>query len=254
MPISTQLTQLARNVGALTADTNAIFEALRAKGVNVPANAQLSDVADMIESIVPPQTYVTIGGRQYKTVSIGNQQWLAENLDWKFDVDGSQISINPNGRPETPAAWYYDRDETSYGINSTYKCGLLYNGYAAIYLENNKSTLLPDGWHIPTSSEYTTLNAYIGTDSGSKLRAKDNSITSDWPSNWDGTDDYGWNALPAGVYNGTFNYLGDYTRFWSTTINGIYLKGWWTSRNANLTEGDNYKNDASSIRLVKDVT
>lgn len=54
MPISTQLTQLARNVGALTADTNAIFEALRAKGVNVPANAQLSDVADMIESIVTP--------------------------------------------------------------------------------------------------------------------------------------------------------------------------------------------------------
>lgn len=53
MSLSTQLTQLARNVGALNADTNAIFEALRAKGVNVPANAQLSDVADMIETIVP---------------------------------------------------------------------------------------------------------------------------------------------------------------------------------------------------------
>lgn len=53
MSLSTQLTRLAQNVGAINADTNAIFEALRAKGVSVQANAQLSDVADMIESIEP---------------------------------------------------------------------------------------------------------------------------------------------------------------------------------------------------------
>ena len=53
MPLSAELTRMAQNVGALNADTNAIFEALRSKGVLVPANAQLSDVADMIETIVP---------------------------------------------------------------------------------------------------------------------------------------------------------------------------------------------------------
>lgn len=51
MSLQSQLTRLAHNVGALTADTNAIFEALRAKGVSVPANAQLSDVADLIGTI-----------------------------------------------------------------------------------------------------------------------------------------------------------------------------------------------------------
>lgn len=51
MSLQSQLIRLARNVGALNADTNAIFEALRAKGVDVPANAQLSDVADLIDSI-----------------------------------------------------------------------------------------------------------------------------------------------------------------------------------------------------------
>ena len=54
MSISTELTRMAGNAGALAADTNAIFEALRAKGVDVPADAQLSDVVDMIGEIVPP--------------------------------------------------------------------------------------------------------------------------------------------------------------------------------------------------------
>lgn len=87
MSLQSQLTRMAQNVGALTADTNAIFEALRAKGVPVPANAQLSDVADMIESIVDPhQNEVEIGGRWYPYVQLGNQEWLAENLDLETSI------------------------------------------------------------------------------------------------------------------------------------------------------------------------
>lgn len=51
MPISTQLTRLAQNVGALTADTNAIFEAIAAKGVAVPSGTTLHDCPSLISSI-----------------------------------------------------------------------------------------------------------------------------------------------------------------------------------------------------------
>ena len=51
MSLQSELTRFARNVGALTADTNAIFEALRSKGVVVPADAELGDVADLIDTI-----------------------------------------------------------------------------------------------------------------------------------------------------------------------------------------------------------
>ena len=59
---------------------------------------------------------VTIGGRAYPTVKIGNQIWMAENLDWKFEVNGIQIPIG-GGSVTTPAAWYLDNDEHTYGWN-----------------------------------------------------------------------------------------------------------------------------------------
>ena len=123
MSLQSQLTRMARNAGALNADTNAIFEALRAKGVDVPANAQLSDVADMIESIELPLPTVNIGGRDYPYVQIGNQLWLAENLDWKFD--GCTIGTNSLSTIEMLGN-YYNNDENTYGVNGN-KYGLLYN-------------------------------------------------------------------------------------------------------------------------------
>ena len=150
--------------------------------------------------------YITIGGRQYKTVTIGNQEWLAENLDYKFQVNGSQIPIGVSGNPTTPAAWYYDNNDATYGIDGTYKCGLLYNWYAAKYLDDNKSALLPSGWHVPSKSDWDTLATEIGgaSTAGTKLKALDDSVISGFPSGWNGTDEYGFNAIPSGYeYNGT---------------------------------------------------
>ena len=220
MSLQSQLTRMAQNVGALTADTNAIFEALRAKGVNVPANAQLSDVADMIESIVPPhQNEVEIGGRWYPYVQIGNQLWLAENLDYKFSYNGSTLPIGLNNLPSTPAAWYYNNDEAAYGIDGTYKCGLLYNWYAAKYLDDNKDTLLPGEWHVPTSNELDTLATNVGGTSigGTKLKSLDNSVIQGFPSNWNGTNDYEFNAIPSGAKGEQFNNLGSRLNLWTLT-------------------------------------
>lgn len=196
---------------------------------------------------------VTIGGRDYKTVIIGNQEWLAENLDYKFAYNGSTLPIGESGNPSTPSAWYYNNDETNYGIDGTYKCGLLYNWYAAKYLDDNKVTLLPNGWHVPTKNEWDTLSDYVGGASiaGTKLKTLDNSVTSSWPNNWNGTNDYGFSALPAGE---PFN--NQWTIFWTSTENNIstaYYRSMGfdiTSLNVNNTN----KTGRGSVRLVKTLT
>lgn len=257
MSISTQLTYLARNVGNLTADTNAIFEALRAKGVNVPANAQLSDVADLIESINPPhQNEVEIGGIWYPYVKIGNQLWLAENLDYKFNYNGSTLPIGGTSFSYySPHAWYYDNDETNYGIEGTYKCGLSYNWYAVKYLNDNRGTLLPEGWHVPSIEELNTLKSTLGSNPGTKLKVLNNSVTSNWPSNWNGTNDYEFNAIPSGEIRNGFSSIDRYAYYWSTTEFGSdnatrkYL-----DNSSIFDDVVNSKIYGSSLRLVKDAT
>lgn len=194
-----------------------------------------------------PETSVTIGGRVYPIVKIGNQIWLAENLDFKF----SGCNIGGSGTPSTPNAWYYNNDEATYGIDGVRKCGLLYNWYAVKLLNDNRSELIP-GWHVPTNDEWTALaNAVGGTSTaGTKLKASNVS----WASSWGGTDDYGFGILPAGYYNGISNYVGSYALFWTTTESGsdAYDRGFGTS--AAMYQETYSKSYGLSVRLVKDAT
>jgi uncharacterized protein (TIGR02145 family) len=247
MSISQQLSQLARNVGALTADTNAIFEALRAKGVAVPANAQLSDVADMIESIEVPITSVEIGGRSYPVVRIGNQLWMAENLNYKYP------------------GMHFEDNEYNYGYGAYYnyhgtKCydyGLLYNNIAMN--EMNSHGYLPTGWRFPTIEDWNTLINYIGGASN-PLKLKS---TSGWtPVSWNhnGTDDFGFNAKPAGRKSGSSYNVGNFENrglgayFWTAyntyqSTPYIIMEG-----DGDITQSSAMYREMSSIRLVKDVT
>ena len=158
---------------------------------------------------------VTIGSRMYPTVTIGNLVWLAENLDYKFDG----LAIGPSGAPSIPAAWYFNNDETTYGIDGTHKCGLLYNWYAAKYLDENKSTLLPAGWRVPVSADFRALVTNIGgRQEGSKIRSND----IPWATSWQGTNDTGLSALPCGIASrddgdNAFYGLGQYNRLWTPT-------------------------------------
>ena len=200
------------------------------------------------------QTYsVKIGGRRYKAVKIGNQLWMAENLDWKFDVNGSQIPIGSSETPTTPAAWYYNNDEATYGIDGTYKCGLLYNWYATKYLDDNKSTLLPDGWHVPTNDEWTTLANAVGGASTAGQKLKSANVS--WATSWGGTDDYGFGVLPAGYYVGDFRDVATNALVWTSTeyssSNG-YRMGFDTS--SSIFPDYNGKHIGGSLRLVKSLT
>lgn len=161
----------------------------------------------------------------------------------------------------TPAAWYYNNNEATYGIDGTYKCGLLYNWYAVDYLEQNKSSLLPNGWHVPSKTEWEDLISLVGANSGTKLKALDNSVISGFPSGWNGSDDYGFGMLPCGtrITGGSpFYSLNEYVFPWtSTEYDGDSTLAYSPALRYNDSncpmEGD-YKYNANIVRLVKDAT
>ena len=196
---------------------------------------------------------VEIGGRMYPTVTIGNQVWLAENLDYKFDG----CAIGPTGAPSTPAAWYFNNDELTYGIDGTYKCGLLYNWFAAKYLDDNKSTLLPAGWRVPVAADFQALITNIGgRQEGTKIRSND----IPWATSWQGTNDTGFSALPCGVASrmdgdNAFYGLGQYNRLWTpTAAYGSDSQMMVITDNDLSYESYSHVTQGCTIRLVKEAT
>ncbi len=157
-------------------------------------------------------TLTDIDGNVYKTVKIGNQWWMAENLRVTKYRDGTAI---PNVTDDSTwisttdgAMCYYNNDS---GNAATY--GALYNWYAV----NDSRNIAPRGWHVPTDAEWTQLTDYLGglSIAGNKLKS-----TTGWAGSSNGTDEVAYCALPAGwrgYDSGGFDYMGYYAYFWSTT-------------------------------------
>lgn len=165
------------------------------------------------------QTCTDGSGNNYPVVQIGDQVWMAENLKTTKYNDGTSIPLvtsdsNWAGRT-TPAYCWYGNDKTT----------AVANGHAALYNWYTVDTdkLCPTGWHVPTDDEWGDLEDYItskGHDGtvGTVLKS-----TTGWGSYGNGTDDYGFSALPGGYRNhknGMFNDGGEYGLFWSSTENG----------------------------------
>lgn len=194
-----------------------------------------------------------IGGRKYRTVTIGNQTWLAENLDYKFD--GLIIGQGPAIDNTELRANYFNNDESTYGINGL-NIGLLYNWYAVKYLNDNRDALMP-GWHVPTKTEWDELIAYAGEENnaGKKLKS-----TTRWiygvEIDGNGTDDYGFTAYPSGYYQDRiFSNIRSDACYWTITpasnVNYAYYA--YMLANANMVAVSSYlKAFQYSLRLVKD--
>lgn len=134
-------------------------------------------------------------GKEYKYITIGSQIWMAENLNYY----------------KSPGSWCYE--------NNPDNC----NKYGRLYNWETAESICPEGWHLPTVDEFNSLIEYIGgsisDDDFPMLREKGN-------DHWDnsftpGTDRYGFNALPGGVYNPEYNYefglLHEVGAFWTAT-------------------------------------
>lgn len=152
-------------------------------------------------------------GKVYKTVKIGSQVWMAENLNVSKFRNGDlipeaktfeqyQISIE-NG---TPMWCYYDFDSTN---AKTY--GKLYNYYAI----KDKRGLAPMGWKIPSKREWETLISILG---GAKSAEKKLKSNNSWL--YSGNNSSGFSALPGGILNdsNSFSGMGVAGFWWSTSV------------------------------------
>jgi uncharacterized protein (TIGR02145 family) len=198
-------------------------------------------------------------GETYETVVIGDQTWLRRNLNYV---------------PSTGNSWCYSGTDysTGSGVSITAaegcaKYGRLYDWAAAMDLPSscNSSTcaslvspkhqgICPSGWHIPSDADWTMLTNNIGGSStaGTKLKA-----TSGWNSGGNGTDTYGFAALPGGHggSGGGFYDAGDYGYWCSSTeisANIAYYRGIYYTDEYVYRGNNYYKTFLFSVRCLKD--
>lgn len=160
-------------------------------------------------------------GKQYKTVLIGKQWWLAENLNYPYNEAGA-------------ASYCYNDDE-----KNCEKYGRLYSWQAAVdaggvfsdkmagcfgYEPCDESGIVrgacPEGWHVPNMDEFRTMVDFVGKSGSANEMLKS---ISGW-KNGNGVDSYGFNALPAGMaLDGAFITIEEETCFWSVKQDCPYI-------------------------------
>jgi uncharacterized protein (TIGR02145 family) len=199
-------------------------------------------------------TVTDIDGNVYKTVKIGDQIWMAENLKVTQFNDGTSLSMvtDPTtwGDPAItePMASFYDNKAENID-----KYGLLYNWYA---ISSNK--LAPKGWHVATEADWDNLKNYLKTNAGGKLKEKG---VSNWLSpNIGATNETGFTCLPSGLRwggDGKFLWQKEQAYFWTisqdlNSMSPIYNL-YYNSSDVLTFEGSSYgKNVGLSVRCVKD--
>ena len=215
-------------------------------------------------SVANPKTKPTSGygsnitdveGNSYKTVYIGTQQWMGENLKTAKYNDGTtipNITDNTQWQNNTTGAWaYYNNDAAN---NAKY--GKLYNWYALSKTTNGNKNVCPTGWHVPTDAEWTVLTDYLGGNSiaGGKLKEVG---TTNWNSpNTSATNTSLFTGLPGGYRNfdGYYNVIGSSGLWWSSSESGTF-NAW--NRYLNYNDGNagrdsNSKNYGFSVRCLRD--
>lgn len=156
-------------------------------------------------------------GNVYRTVSIGKQTWMTENLRTVLFNDGSAITkIEDSDQwnaTSLPAYCWYDNN-----ISNKFVYGGLYNFYA---VSTNK--LAPEGWHVASKYDWDLLAKNLGGElvAGGKLKEqgiKENN-TGKWLSpNTGGTNESGFTAIPGGVRNGSiFFNINKFGFYWTSS-------------------------------------
>jgi uncharacterized protein (TIGR02145 family) len=151
--------------------------------------------------------------------------WMAENLNW-------------NG-----AGVYYGNGTTPGNKEPFAKAGRLYTYEEAI-------AAAPPGWHLPTLDEWETLANAVGGSStaGTKLKSK-----SGWNGKSNGTDNFGFSALPGGYCNSAFRNIGSNGYWWSATENNIKNANFcYMNSSAAILRRSGTKSHFYSVRCVQD--
>ena len=196
---------------------------IKADSSTVPDKADSSTVPDDAKgSMIDPRD-----GQSYSTVKIGEQTWMAENLNYETE------------------------NSCCYNDSSAYceKYGRLYAWDAAV-------EACPSGWHLPSESEFKALLSSVDKSKS----AKELKTTTGWyddGENGNGTDKYGFSALPSGYKNfASFSNLGGITVFWSSTEDGskkaLSLSFYYNEDKAFVSSWQRQIDYGYSVRCLKD--
>ena len=199
----------------------------------------------------------------YKTVKIGNREWMAENLNLRY--------LQPTDSLDSSSFCYDNSAENceKYGRLYIWSAAMDSAGvYTSESIGNGVGTLCfsvypiqgicPEGWHLPSEYEWNELKSKVNV--GVALRS-----TYDWEYS-NGTDDFSFTALPAGLaVNGTYNFLHTRALFWSSTeaygigkkenkasYNAFFLSLEYKSERESIVLYSTGKHQAFSVRCLKD--
>ena len=182
----------------------------------------------------PSQPVTDIDGNEYKTVKLGNQVWMAENLRTTRYADGTPIPLGTEASFTTAYRYYPDGNSANV---SDY--GYLYNWAAVMNGASSSDAnpsgvqgICPDGWHVPSDAEWTELTNYVKSQSQYVCGDYTGNIAKALASEtgWKPDDEEcaagnnpsannatGFSARPAGYYFGSYINFGGYANFWSAT-------------------------------------
>ena len=214
-------------------------------------------------------------GKIYKTVKIGEQTWMAENLNYADSAKTASLkgkswcynnadkNCDVTGRLYTWAA-AIDSVKLATDVDHPQKCGRLEECGLA-FDSDGSATLIqgicPSGWHLPSPNEWKAFFMAVGGEStaGKFLKSQTGWMWEYSNGNYsdgNGTDTFGFSALPAGERNedGYFENEGYYAKFWSSfedlSLDAYFVKLYYNRESVRLNSTDKYS--ALSVRCVKD--
>lgn len=185
-------------------------------------------------------------GQHYRTVVIGEQTWMAENLNYADSV-------------KTPSL----KDRIWCRYNDEKQCDLLRKKSSFDASDKKVQGICPSGWHLPSETDWETLIATVGgsnyiTISGNRSVSRAFRSRSGWEYG-NGIDSYGFSALPAGGRGSVFSGEGVQANFWfASDVDGLIVREYKTVYglhldNAQFELGDSFdKSYGYSIRCLKD--
>ena len=213
----------------------------------------------------PSQAINDIDGNVYKTIKIGNQTWMQENLRATHYGNGDEIkTLKPDTLDLTDMVqpiyqWAYKSKDS---LVADY--GRLYTWFVV----TDKRNICPSGWHVPTDNEFCILENFLepgldpdcnkvkhrGTNIGNLLKEAGHKH---WGDPETGANNYsGFTGLPSGVryFTGKFDFLTLYGSFWSATE--FDSKKAWNRRlyhnEPDISRAYYFKKDSYSVRCIKD--
>lgn len=192
-------------------------------------------------------------GHEYKTIGIGSQMWMAENLNYgdeeKYPSMKEQNWCQNDARYLDTSCAAYGRYYTwcatidcEYWARQGQKCGY---GEQPCELPKTVQGICPEGWHVPNGEEWETLYSFMNHD----YRAMQKKGYDMWQG---ATDEYGFSAVPAGIEGNNYFGFGGYAFFWSSSVQGIdEARNWYLQPDA-ATLGSDKKHYGFSVRCIKD--